>query len=73
MCVAVMPALVLKSSPARCCVLPLPDDEKFSLPGCCFAYSTSSFTEFTGSLLLTISRLGASAKIATGAKSLTGS
>ena len=68
-----MPAIVLKSSPARCDVVPLPADAKLSLPGFAFAYRMSSATEVTGSSGLTISIAAISVIRDTGAKSVTGS
>ena len=41
-------AIVLNSSPARCCEVPTPADPKLSLPGFWRAYATSSCTLRTG-------------------------
>ena len=48
MCVMSTPILSLSNSPERCCVLPLPDEEKFSLPGFFLATATNSFTDLAG-------------------------
>ncbi|CFP65256.1 Uncharacterised protein [Bordetella pertussis] len=36
-CVILTCAVVLNSSPARCMVLPVPDEPKVAWPGCCLA------------------------------------
>ena len=72
-CVKSTPIWIFRSSPERCCALPLPDEEKFSLPGFFFATAMNSRTFFAGKDGCTSSRLGAVANTATGAKSFTGS
>ena len=65
--------MVRKSSPARCDVVPLPADAKFTLPGLAFAYWISPVTDVTGSSGFTNSIAAISVIRETGAKSLTGS
>src|SRR5688500_2406153 len=72
-CVMSTPILIFKSSPARCWELPLPDEEKLSLPGFFFATAMNSLTVFAGYDGWTSRRFGLVAKTAIGAKSLTGS
>jgi len=68
-----MPAMVRKSSPARCDVVPLPAEAKLSLPGFALAYWISPATDVAGKSALTNSIAAISVMRETGAKSLTGS
>ena len=73
MCTMSTRASVLNNSPARCPALPLLPDPNDNVPGCAFAYATSSGTELTGSVGLSTSTLGVVATSVIGAKSLIGS
>ncbi len=73
MCTIFTPAITLKSSPARCGVLPLPEPAKPISPGRDFAAAISSGTECTASDGCTTSTLGPSAMRLTGSKSFSGS
>ncbi len=73
MCCMSTPAIVLKSSPDRCCDVPLPDEANVYFPGLAFSKTTSSFTSFAGTPGLTTSMFGTRAIIVIGMKSLTGS
>ena len=65
------PAMRLINSIARCCPLPLPEDENRIWSGRALANAISSFTFFTGSEGCTASTLGDCTNSETGAKSLT--
>ena len=68
--VILTPAATLNSSPAICMPTPVPPEAKLSLPGCDFAKSINSFTDFTGRLGCTSSTYGADAAKVIGVKSL---
>ncbi len=65
--------MALKSSPARCGVLPLPEPAKPISPGRAFAAAISSATERTASDGCATRMFGPSAIRLTGSKSFTGS
>src|SRR5258706_12539510 len=69
MCTAVIPVRIISSTPARCCEVPGPAEEKLSFPGIDFARATSSFALATGRVVGTSRRFGLSENIDTGAKS----
>ena len=68
-----MPALILKSSSARCPDVPLPADAKANVPGFAFASAMSSFTDFAATDGCTTRMLGSVMPSVIGAKSLSGS
>ena len=68
-----IPAMVLKSSPARWPALPVLPEPKFSLPGFAFAYAMNSRTLAAGTAGFTTRTFGVDAIWVTGMKSLTGS
>ena len=67
------PAMLLKSSPDRCCDVPLPLDANEYLPGFAFNNAMSSATFFAGISGLTTSMFGTRAISVIGTKSFTGS
>ena len=67
------PAMLLNSSPDRCCDVPLPLEAKVYLPGFFFISAMSSATVFAGTSLFTTSMLGTRAISVIGTKSFTGS
>ena len=67
-----MPAIVLKSSPAKCAGAAMPAEEKLNFPGCFFASSTSSFAVDTPSAGLTNRPLSLRPTAAIGRKSVRG-
>ena len=68
-CTIFTPARRLKSSIAKCEIVPLPDEEWLSLPGLSFAYLTNSATLLTGSEGCETRTMGMSRIRATGSKS----
>ena len=52
------PAIVLNSSPDRCCDVPLPLEANEYLPGLALSSAISSFTSFAGSAGLITSMFG---------------
>src|SRR6266550_2693011 len=67
------PAIFLNASPARCWVLPAPEDAKLKLPGLAFICATSSRTSRALTEGPTISTLGTTITSATGVRSLSAS
>ena len=72
-CCMSTPAMLLKSSPDRCCDVPLPLEANVYLPGFAFISATSSATFFAGTFGLMTSRFGSRAISVIGTKSRTGS
>src|ERR1043166_8190080 len=72
-CTILTPAMRVNISIARCCGLPLPEDDHNSSFGCALASAISSLTERTGTDGCTASTLGESTSSVIGAKSLTAS
>ena len=68
-----VPDIDLKSSPDRCCDVPLPLDANEYLPGLAFRSAISSFTSFAGTDGLITSMFGTRAISVIAAKSFTGS
>ena len=68
-----VPDIDLKSSPERCCDVPLPLDANVYLPGFALSSTISSVTFFAGTSGLTTSMFGTRASSTIGTKSLTGS
>src|ERR1700693_1050749 len=73
MCVIDTPAIFLNASPARCWVLPAPEDAKLKLSGLAFICATSSRTSRAVTEGPTISTLGTTMTSATGVRSLSAS
>src|ERR1700682_450233 len=73
MCVIDTPATFLNASPARCWVLPAPEDAKLKLSGLVFICATSSRTSRAVTEGPTISTLGTTMTSATGVRSLSAS
>src|SRR5438552_10651888 len=73
MCVIDTPAIFLNASPARCWVLPAPEDAKLKLSGLAFICATSSRTSRALTEGPTISTLGTTMTSATGVRSLSAS
>ena len=65
--------MLLNSSPARCDEVPLPAEQKLSVPGLATASATSSDTVFTGIVGELTSTSGAEVISVTGARSFSGS
>src|SRR5690242_11636397 len=65
-----MPVIIIRSSVERCADAPTPLEAKESWPGFVLARATSSFTEVTGSELVTHRISGATATKEIGAKLL---
>src|SRR5262245_12911026 len=72
-CSALMPAMCVKSTPARWLWKPLPAFDQLSFPGFAFAYAIKSLTLLKGVLGFTTSRFWVVANKDIGAKSLKGS
>ena len=64
-----MPVISLNSSPAMCCVVPVPLEATFSLPGLALAWAMNSDTVFAGTEGCTTMTLGTRIRPAIGAMS----
>ena len=73
MCTSSTPARMFRSSPARCCVDAIPEEEKLSSRGFALAAAISSFMLRAVKAGCTSQTLGESASCETGAKSRIGS
>ena len=72
-CTIFNPSACAKASPARCWVLPGPEEPYEYLSGFALISATNSFTLFAGMSLLMTSTFGTLATSATGARSFSGS
>ena len=73
MCCISVPDIALKSSPERCCDVPLPLEANEYLLGLAFRSAISSFTSFAGTAGLITSMFGTRAINVIATKSLIGS
>ena len=69
-CTSFVPVMLLKSSPVRWLIAPLPLEPYVSCPGCAFASAISSLMFFTGSDGCTTTTCGTAESQMIGAKSL---
>ena len=68
-CVAFRPAALLKYSPTRCAVAPVPDEAKVYLPGLAFSSATNSRAFAAGNAVCATRMYGEKPALAMGARS----